>query len=333
MKPFLEAWLIAWLFWVGIAFGSLACRLLQGLTGGAWTQAVRAPCEAAALTLPLLALLFLPIACWGDVLYPWGDPSFFATHHWPHKAVYLSLPFFNLRTALTLGIGTLFAILVLRPGRREQTICSGGLIAFFLCMNFSATDWVLSLTPEFSSSIFSTILMFSDFVAALAFVVLVTCRTRAAELTPKQCHDLGNLLLAFVIFWAYVSFSQLLLVWSGNLPREISWYLPRWSGGWQWVALFLVLGQFALPLALLLSKSAKSHPRSLARIAAILLASSLLEMFWLVAPSLHPHDFVFPWRVPIAFIIIGSLWLPTFHWLLPRVPAWRSPMRKEAAHD
>lgn len=331
MTPFLEAWLIAWLFWAGLAFGSLACRLLQGLTGGAWTQAIRAPCEAAALTLPLLAVLFLPIACWGGALYPWTDPSFFTSHHWPHKAAYLSLPYFNLRTAGTLGISTLFAVLILRAGRREKSICSGGLIAFFLCMNFSATDWVMSLHPEFASSIFPTIFMFSHFVAALAFVVLVACRVRATELTTKQCHDLGNLLLAFVIFWAYVSFSQFLLVWSGNLPREISWYLSRWSGGWEWFAVLLVLCQLALPLVLLLSKSAKSHPRSLARIAAILLASSLLEMIWLVAPALHPQAFVLPWRVLLAFLVIGCLWLPAFHWLLPRVPAWRTHMGKEAA--
>lgn len=333
MKAFLEAWLIAWLFWSGLALGALANRLLQGLTGGAWAQAVRAPCEAAALTLPLLALLFLPIAFGGEVLYPWGDRSLFATHDWPHKAAYFTLSFFNGRSAITLGAGMVFAFLALRPGRREISIGAGGLIAFFLCMNFSATDWVMSLTPEFSSSMFPTILMFFQFVAAHAFVVLVACRTNGETLTAKQCHDLGNLLLAFLIFWAYVSFSQFLLVWSGNLPREISWYLPRWSGGWEWIALLLVLGKFVLPLILLLSKAAKSDPRRLPRIAAIVLVASVLEIFWLVAPALHPRALVLAWQVPLALIIIGCLWVPAFRWLLPRVPGWRSlPLRKEAAH-
>ncbi|WP_395747397.1 hypothetical protein [Prosthecobacter sp.] len=324
MKAFLEAWLIAWLFWSGLAFGALANRLLQALTGGAWAQAVRAPCEAAALTLPLLGVLFLPIAFGAETLYPWGDRALFATHDWPHKAAYFTLSFFNVRSALTLGIGALLTFLVLRSDRREAALGAGGLIAFFLCMNFSATDWALSLTPEFSSSIFPTILMFFQFVAAHAFVVLTACRTNAETLTAKQCHDLGNLLLAFLIFWAYVSFSQFLLVWSGNLPREISWYLPRWSGGWEWLALLLVLGKFALPLALLLSKAAKSDPRRLARIAAIVLAASVLEIFWLVAPALHPRTLALPWQLPLTFIIIGSLWLFLFRRLLSS--------RKEAAH-
>jgi hypothetical protein len=323
MKTFLEAWLVAWLFWAGIAFGALANRLLQGLTGGAWAQAVRRPCEAAALTLPLMALLFVPVALGAGTLYPWGNRELFAQHDWPHKAAYLTATGFGLRAAGALGICTLFAGLVVRDVSRQTALCASGLIAFFLCMNFAATDWVMSLTPRYSSSIFPTILMSANFLAALAFVVLVACATR--ELTTKQCHDLGNLLLAFIVFWAYVSISELLLVWSGNLPREISWYLARWSGGWEWLGLALFLGQFALPFTLLLDKQAKRNPRSLAGIAAIVLGAAALEIYWLVAPSLHPRAFTLSWETPIVFVLMGVGWLAAFRWLLLRIE------RKEAA--
>jgi hypothetical protein len=330
MNTFLEAWLIAWLFWTGLAFGALANRLLQGLTGGEWTKAVRRPCEAAALTLPLMAVLFLPIAIGAGALYPWGNRELFAHHDWPHKAAYLTVAGFNWRTAGTLGVCMLFAGLVLRATRHRTSVCSGGLIAFFLCMNFASTDWVMSLTPRFYSTIFPAIFMSSNFLAALAFVVLYVCLTEGPALSAKQCNDLGNLLLAFIVFWAYVSVSQLILIWSGNLPREISWYLARWSGGWEWFGMALFIGQFALPFALLLGKQGKRNPRSLAAIAAIVLCAAALEVFWLVAPSIHPRDLTVSWVVPIVFVLMGALWFTAYRWLHIRVPGWRG---REAAHD
>jgi hypothetical protein len=318
MRIFLGSWLIAWLFWGGLAFGALANRLLQGLTGGAWVEAVRRPAEAAALTLPLVAVLFLPVALGAGLLYPWGNRAFFAGHDWTHKAEYLTVAGFDLRSAATLLICAVFAGLIVRRGRRQTAACAGGLIAFFLCMNFAATDWVMSLTPRYSSSIFPVIVMSANFLAALAFVVLVSCLSRR-NLTKKQCNDLGNLLLAFVVFWAYVSISELILVWSGNLPREISWYLQRWSGGWEWFGLALFLGQFAVPFALLLSKRAKQSPRSLAGIAGIVFCASALESYWLVMPSISPRAITLPWQAPLVFVAVGAAWLVGFRWVLRRM--------------
>lgn len=331
MRLFLQAWLVGWLFWTGLAFGALANRLLQGLTGGEWTRPVRTPCEAAAMTLPLMALLFVPIAVGAGLIYPWTDRALFADHDWPHKEAYLTVPFFSLRSALTLGACAVLAGMAVR-GRRETLTGAAGLIVFFLCMMVASTDWVLSLTPQFRSSIFPAIFMANNFLAALAFVIIVVCAFPGnPPPTTKQCHDLGNLLLAFVAFSTYVSVSQLLLVWSANLPDEISWYLARWSGGWEWFALALVLLKFAIPFALLLSRTAKRNPRSLAAIAAVVLAASALEIFWFVEPSLGPGPMARLWLVPLAFTLVGAAWLAAFRWLLPRVPQWRP--EKEAAYD
>ncbi|HEY8902501.1 MAG TPA: hypothetical protein VIM48_02265 [Chthoniobacterales bacterium] len=318
MRYLLGSWLIAWLFWAGLAFGALANRLLQGLTGGAWAEAVRRPTEAAALTLPLVLVLFVPVAIGCGLLYPWGDRALFAGHDWMHKAEYLTVADFDVRSAGTLVICGVLAGLVVRGGRRQTGLCAGGLIAFFLCMNFAATDWVMSLTPRYSSSIFPVIVMSANFLAALAFVVLVSCLTRR-DLTEKQCNDLGNLLLAFIVFWAYVSISELILVWSGNLPREISWYLQRWSGGWGWFGLALFLGQFVVPFALLLSKRAKRESRSLAVIAGIVLGASVLEIYWLVMPSISPQAIALPWEAPLIFVLVGAIWLTGFRWILLRM--------------
>jgi hypothetical protein len=176
-------------------------------------------------------------------------------------------------------------------------------------MLFAATDWVMSLTPEWTSTMFPVILIMGQVLSCLAFVTLRFCA--GADGTDKQRHDLGNLLLAFVVFWAYVSISQLILMWSGNLPREISWYLARWSGGWQYVALVLLVGQFALPFALLLSRDAKRHAGRLRVIAAIVLATSAVNTFWLVKPALSPRHFALSWLDVLVFAGLGALWIGT----------------------
>jgi predicted small integral membrane protein len=326
-KAFFEAWLVAWLFWAGLSLGSLAILMLQSLTGGAWAQAVRLPCEAAVGTLGPAALLFIPILLGAGQIYPWTDRELFLHHEWPHKEAYLSLPYFAIRAAIYFGIFVLLGALLRRwsaprPGlaeerralRLRQTSCAG-LILYFVSMNFAATDWVVSLTPQWYSTMFSVILMIGQFLSALAFVIVLVCVLGAREpfagmLTPKHLHDLGNLLLAFVVFWAYVSFAQFLLIWSGNLPREISWYLPRLSGGWQYVALALFLVQFLVPFALLLSREAKRDPRRLGRVAMLVLAANALNTYWLTAPSFAPARFT--WLDPVLFAAIGAAWIALF---------------------
>lgn len=301
----------AWLFWSGLGFGSLAMLMLQHVTGGAWGMAVRRPADAAASTLPLAALLFVPVLAVLPDLFPWARPGAPLA---PHKHAYLSVPWFEARSAAYfLACITLSQFL---RGRRAEAVSGPGLVVFVLCMNFASTDWLMSLEPHWYSTMFAVIFIVGQFLAALALVIAVL--THEEGMTIKPMHDLGNLLLTFVVFWAYVSFSQFLIIWSGNLPREISWYVHRREGGWAYLAGFLALFQFALPLAFLLSRTAKRHARSLRLIAIMVLAACGVNVFWLVAPSFHPQGFRVHWLDVAAFAGIGGLWLAWFqHHLKP----------------
>ncbi len=181
-------------------------------------------------------------------------------------------------------------------------------------MLFASTDWVMSLEPQWYSTIFVVIFAIDHFLSALALAVWVAARLARfdAPLSTKQLHDLGNLLLAFVIFWAYVTFSQFLIIWSGNLPREISWYLDRSVGGWPRVTVALVVIQFAVPFVLLLSRAAKRHRTVLAPIAALIFLANAMHVWWLIAPSFQPHGVLIPFFECAAFIGLGGVWMGMF---------------------
>jgi hypothetical protein len=180
-------------------------------------------------------------------------------------------------------------------------------------MNFASTDWVMSLEPEWTSTIFAVIFIASQFLCALALSAMVALLSAPpATLAPAVLRDVGNLLLAFVIFWAYVTFSQFLIIWSGNLPREISWYVHRRQAGWPVVVLLLGIAQFLLPFALLLSRAAKHRPRLLAAIAGFIFAANLLHVYWLIAPTYHPSTAAPHWLDFAALLAIGGLWMATY---------------------
>jgi len=308
-RVFWGAWLSGWMFWSGLGLGALVVGMTGTLTGGTWAEAARGPCVAAARTIPLFALLFIPLLLAAQAIYPWMDRTLFDRHDWPHKEIYLSWGFFAVRSVLYLLVLTVLARWLAAPHGRERR-SAGGLVLFFAVMLFASTDWVMSLTPEWTSTIFPVILIIGQVLACLAFVILRFCAGNGG--TDKQRHDLGNLLLAFVVFWTYVSISQLILMWSANLPREISWYLARWSGGWQYVALVLLLGQFVLPFVLLLSRDAKRSAGRLRVIAGIVLAMSAVNIFWLIKPALSPRHFSVSWLDLLVFAGLGALWIGTY---------------------
>jgi hypothetical protein len=346
---FYRSWWLAWLFWAGIAFGGVPVTALHFMTGGRWGALARRPAEAAMLTLPLVALLFLPM-CWGlRAVFPWATPGYFDGRHFPHQEQYLTPHGWIWRAVIyfVVVIGFSFFLRLFsraedhRDNPLDSSIRSGlgglGAVAYVGCMNFASTDWVMSLTPEWYSTIFAVIFMISQFLAALAFCVIVVMLLAgepecAALLDTKGRRDLGNLLLAFVIFWAYVTFSQFLIIWSGNLPREISWYLPRRHGDWPLVIIVLAILQFALPFALLLSRANKHRTSTLLGIAALVLGANALHLFWLVEPSFHPEgvrahplDFV-------AFVGIGGVWLGLFLRGLRALPLVTGKLGREVLH-
>ena len=324
---FLRSYLWSYMFFIGLALGSMALLMLQYLTGGAWGVVIRRIAEAAALTLPVLAILFLPVLIGIPYLYAWANPALVARDEvLRHKHIYLNVPFFVIRAILYFAGSIGFTFLLTkwsrledetgaRPLRRRLQLLSGpGLVWWGLSVTFMAIDWILSLDPHWFSTIFGLLFMAGQGLNALAFliavvVVLANRPPLADVITPRHLHDLGKLMLAMVMIWAYFSFSQFLIIWSGNLSEEIPWYVERLHGGWEFVGLALVFLHFALPFALLLSREIKRQRRLLTAVAALIIAMRFVDLYWLVMPDFRKGSFGISWLDFAAPIALGGIWL------------------------
>jgi len=339
---FFHAYLVGYLFWAGIAIGCLGLLMLHHLVGGWWGYVIQRILESGARTLPVAALLFIPLLFGLGHLYQWAQPEAVAANHLlQHKAVYLNVPFFAVRAALYFFLWIGAAQLLSkwsaeqdRTGapaltRKLQVLSGPGLVFFGLTVTFAAVDWAMSVEPEWFSSIFGGVFLVGQALAALAFAILMVGlladrRPLAEVLSPARFHDLGNLLLAFVMLWAYFAFSQLLIIWSGNLPEEIHWYLHRMHEPWRSFAFFLIAFHFVVPFLLLLCRFTKQHGRLLLVLAGGLLAMRALDLFWLITPTFHEHGFDVHWMDLLVPVGIGGLWLAAFFWQLrsrPLLPA------------
>jgi hypothetical protein len=335
---FFHAYLVGFIFWVGITVGSLALLMLQHLTGGAWGIVIRRVLEAATRTLPLMVLLFVPIVLGLKQIYPWTHPEAMHTAALQQKAAkFLNPSFFTLRAALYFAIWSLAAFLLNRfswqqdgnPSRRVrknmQFVSGPGLVILVLAVTFAAIDWVMSLEPGWSSTIFGLIFVASWTLSALAFTTLtMTWLSRRepmnAVVQRSHFHDLGNLTLALVMLWTYFAFSQYLIIWSGNLPEETTWYVARKHGGWGAIALGIVILQFVFPFLSLLSRATKTSAQKLALLAVLILVMRIVDVIWLIEPAYHPGDFVLNWMDFVAPVAIGGLWLAVFSWQLQKRP-------------
>ncbi len=286
--------------------------------------------EAAIQTLPLMALLFIPLFFGLSDLYPWARTEVVAADPLlQQKAAYLNIPFFIARAvvyfAVWIVLGRLLVTWSLQQDRtaddtltlRLQRLSGPGLVLYGLTVSFAAIDWMMSLEPKWYSTIFGMMFMVSFGLAALAMAILATRfleteKPLARVASPERWHDLGNLLLALVMFWAYLSFSQFLLIWSENLAEEIPWYLHRIGGGWEWVAIALIIFQFGLPFVLLLSRTTKRNSQILATVAGAILFMHWLDTIWMIAPSFYPAGFHLQWLDIAAPVGIGGLWLAAF---------------------
>jgi len=321
----LQSYLVAFLFWSGIPLGSLAILMLQHITGGAWGSVLRRTLESATRTFPLVAIFFLPIAIGAFHIYEWARPD--AVAHdalLQHKQIYLNHPFFLVRAVIYFAAWMTLSYFLCRWSRRQdegdlevqrhmENTSRGGLLVFTLTMTFASVDWAMSLEPHWFSTIYGILFIGGQVLSALAFAILVaallaTQRAVGAVISPDRFHDLGKLLLAFVMLWAYFSFSQFLIIWSGNLPEETPWYLRRLHGGWQWAAVGLVLFHFALPFVLLLSRSLKRSRQWLMAVAAIVLGMRIVDLSWLILPAFEREGFMIQLSDVLAFAGVGGVW-------------------------
>lgn len=333
---FFQAYLMAYAFWLAIPLGCLALALLQFLSGGVWGLVLRRVVESGAATLPLMLVLFLPLVFGLPTLYPWARPEVVATDAvLQQKALYLNVPFFLVRTAVYFAawLGLTFCLLRWsaeqdRTGdprllRKLQRLAAGGLVLLGLTVSFAAIDWLMSLEPRWYSTAYPLMVATGALLSGLAFAVAVAILLArrpplAAVVSPQVLNDLGSLLLAFLMLWTYIAYFQYLLVWTGNLAEEIPWYLRRLDGAWQALAFAVALGGFGLPFVLLVFRGLKRSARPLLAIAAFLLATRLLDTFWLVEPAFP--DATLDWRDLAAVLGLGGLWLALFARRLAALP-------------
>ncbi len=334
---FFRAYLTAYVFVLGIPLGCLGLVMIHHLVGGTWGFAIQRSLEAASATFPLMALLFVPLLFDLPDLFLWARPEAARDPLLLAKAAYLNVPGFIIRAAVYFAVWCALGFFLGRwsaeqdrgssgaPVRRMQTLSGPGLVLYGLTVTFSAIDWLMSLEPRWYSTIFGMIFMVSHGLVALAFVTgaayfLGRREPLSRVIAPWVFQDLGNLLLAFVMLWAYLSFSQFLLIWVENLQHEIPWYLHRMSGGWAAIGIALIAVQFALPFVLLLSRAIKRNPASLAAVAAVLALMHWIELVWFVAPSFHPGAFYLHWTAVLAPIGLGGVWLAAFLYRLRNRP-------------
>jgi hypothetical protein len=330
----LPSWLIGFTFCLGLSMGCLTLLMMQHMSGGQWGLVARRVFEAGSRLLPYCAVLFIPIAIFLPQLYLWARPEAVrADEILQHKAPYLNTWFFIIRAVVYFLIWVFCATYLNRwsaaqdrgelglteaDTRRFRVISAPGLLAYVITMSLAAIDWLMSLDPHWYSTIFGFIIVAGQALCALSFSVAVLALL--SESTPMSdvlraghFHDLGKLMLAFVMLWAYFSFSQFLIIWAGNLPEEIPFYLERMRYGWQYVSLLIVVGHFFLPFFLLLSRDLKRRPRLLARVAWFIVGIRLVDLIWLIAP-VFSHEGSFPISLANIAIPIGlaGMWLFLF---------------------
>ena len=332
---FWQSYLIAYIFWIGITLGSLAVLMIQHLSGGAWGLVARRVLEASTRNLPLMGVLFLPLAIKVPELYAWAQPIDTLPAEVAHavelKHAYLNVGFFYARAALFFLIWASLVFFLNKwskeqdqepavptgPLDRRFRVLSGpGLVLYVLTITFMSVDWIMSLDPHWYSTIFGILTMGGQGLSTLAFTILVLAalvkhRPISDVVSADNFHDLSKLMFAFVLLWAYFSVSQLLIIWSANLPEEIPFYLERLHGPWAPISIALLLLQFALPFMLLLSRSLKRNPFAVRRVALLILVMRVVDITWTIGPvfregsSLHWIDFA-------MVMAIGGVWLGLF---------------------
>lgn len=337
-SQFFQAYLVAYMYCLGITLGCLALSMVHQLSGGAWGVVTRRLTGAASRLMPLMTVLFIPIIFGMHHLYPWVDPTRVAHDEaLQHKQVWMNIPFFLVRAAIYFACWNLMAYFMTRWSRRQDEdpspiwadrmarLSGGGLVLYGVTITFASIDWLMSLEPDWYSTIYGLLILAGEGLLAISFLLVVLVWLSRREpmrhiLAPVHFHDLSNLMLAFTMLWAYMSFSQLLIIWAGNLPAEINWYVHRLQTSWRYVGIFLVVFHFACPFLLLLMRAIKRTPGSIVLVAGGMLVVRVVDFWWLVIPSFHRGGLTISWVDVLLPLSMFVFWTGCFVWSLRSRP-------------
>jgi hypothetical protein len=340
-----RSYLFAYIYWFVIPIGCLGLLMLHHLVCGWWGLPLRRMAEAGTRTLPLSAILFIPVALSMSKLYSWIydrgqftdtaneklNYSFKLAYLTPHGYIVRAVIYFLIWFAIVVLLnrfsreqdaagadGTKFAL-------RMEGLAGPGIILTVFALTFAMVDWVMSLEPKWFSTIYGFLFMVIGCLTALSFMIIVLSGIADEEPTrhavsPQSLNDMGNLMLAFTMLWAYMSFSQLLIIWAGNIKDEIPWYVSRAFGSWGALAAILIVLHFAVPFLLLLQRMVKRNLRRLRLVTILMMVLSALDVYWLVMPAFYPKGIQFAITDVLAFFGIGGLWLAVFFWQYGRMP-------------
>ncbi len=336
---FFQSYLLAFIFVLGLTLGSLGLLMLQHLTGGNWGIMIRRPLESATRNLPVVAVLFVPIFFGMKYLYaawlnapPSGEGALSEM-----QRSYLTPNGFRVRAILYFALWGILVFLFNRWSREQdanpedtavrrrfKTLAGPGIILYVFVMSFAAIDWAMSLSPHWASTIYGFIFIAGQLISSMSLMIaVVVLLARAGPLSgvlqPRHIHDLGKLLLAFVMLWAYFQFSQLLIIWSGNQPEEITFYYSRLHSQWGVVAVIVVIFHFFVPFFLLLSRDLKRNPRLLPGVAIWLIFMRLVDLYWYTRPQFTPSALPTIWDLGAA-LALGGLWFFFFAGQLKQLP-------------
>lgn len=331
------SYLAGFFYWLTVALGGLFFVLLHHLVRSGWSVVVRRLAEHVMGTLPLFVLLFIPVALGLHDLFHWTHAEEVARDPLlQHKEIYLNEGFFYFRAAIYFFVWSILAYVYWRGSarqdesgdeaitRRLQRFSAPAMVLFFITLNFAAFDWLMSLEPHWFSTIFGVYVFAGTVVAIFSLLILLTLRLQAAGaleslVTGEHFHDMGKMLFGFVVFWAYIGFSQFMLIWYANIPEETFWFDMRWvEPTWQKASIFLAVGHFVIPFLFLLPQAAKRHRTALTIATLWLLFVHYVDIYWLVMPTLHHEAFHLSLLDLTCWLGIGGLFLAVLGTLMRR---------------
>jgi hypothetical protein len=326
-QQFFFSYLVAFAFWATVTLGGLFFTLVHNTTHAMWSTVLRRILETIMMTVPVMAILVIPVLFGIHDLYHWSHADVVATDALlQKKAAYLNIPFFVIRTVFYFAVWMVLSFYLYRiskqqdksydPEQKEKLRkrSAPSILIFALTLTFASFDWLMSLDPHWYSTIFGVYIFGGSFLSAIAFVVLVLISLHKRNIltdviTVEHYHDLGKFLFSFTVFWGYIAFSQYFLIWYANIPEETIWFAHRWEGSWKYISLVLVFGHFLIPFLALMPRAAKRNIKFMRIISIWILLMHFFDLYWIIMPTLHKHGFYFSWMDLTAMIGIGGIFI------------------------